>query len=139
MTLLEIRVWVMEVTGRTDLASTTTVAYDTDEGIDKYISQATRDLDREFNPHNPLLAAETDYFKSVELTANTDTNYWSTNFPNALVLATARTLERTYRNRQGGDDYTDAINEILVGVGEDYAVSEIPIDADDLLNSQMAG
>jgi hypothetical protein len=131
----------MEVTGRTDLASTNTDSYDTDEGIDKYITIAVQDLDREFNPYNPLLTGETDYFVAAALTSNTDENYWSINFPYALVLATARALERGYRNTQGAMDYTNAINEILAGVGEDYATVEVPLDEedDDLLNSQMQG
>lgn len=140
MTLLEIRQWVIETTGRTDLASKTTVDNDTDEGIDKYITVAVNDLDREFNPHNPLLVGETDYFKSTVLEDNDDTNYWSVNFPQALILATARALERGHRNTQGVKDYTASINDILAGVGEDYAVSEIPIrKSDGLINSQMRG
>lgn len=139
MTLLEIRQWVMEVTGRTDLATTTTSPYDTDAGIDKYIETAVEDLDREFNPYNPLLTGEEDYFVSAELTENTDTNYWSLNFPYALVIATARALERSYRNTQGAADYTNALNEILAGVGEDYATAEVPLNEDELLNSQMQG
>jgi hypothetical protein len=139
MNLLQIRQWVIETTGREELATTVTSQYDTDNGIDKYIAVASQDLDREFNPHNPLLTGEADYFISATLSTNTSENYWSTNFPQALVLATARAIEREYRNTQGVIDYTNAIDDIINGVGEDYATAEVPLDEDSLLNSQMQG
>jgi hypothetical protein len=55
-------------------------------------------------------------FHSEILVDDTDTNYWSINYPDVLVFAALRCLEATYRNTQGVRDYEEAIAHQLKGI-----------------------
>ncbi len=50
---------------------------------------------------------------SASLEEDTDTNFWSVQHPDLLMLATLYRLETFYRNRQGSSDYLQAIEEHL--------------------------
>jgi hypothetical protein len=58
-------------------------------------------------------------FHQLELSDNADTNYWSSEYPDLLVLAALMMLETFYRNTQGVRDYREAIETILIGLDRD--------------------
>ena len=60
-------------------------------------------------------------FHSLELSNNSDENYWSVNYPDLLVLSSLRILEGFYRNTQGVLDYERQIDELLIGIDKDVA------------------
>lgn len=58
-------------------------------------------------------------FHSKALSSNTDTNYWSENYPNLLVMAALRNLEGFYRNTQGYNDYDRIVKDRLIEIDSD--------------------
>jgi hypothetical protein len=62
-------------------------------------------------------------FHQLKLSDNDDTNFWTTEYPDVLVLAALMSLESFYRNTQGVSDYRNAILSILVGIDRDTAES----------------
>lgn len=62
-------------------------------------------------------------FHQLKLSDNDDTNFWVTEYPDALVLASLMSLEMFYRNTQGVNDYRNAVLDILVGIDKDLAES----------------
>ena len=58
-------------------------------------------------------------YYSHELTADTDTNFWSGAHPMLLIMAAMRQIEIVMRNTQGVNDWTNAINADMVGLGMD--------------------
>lgn len=63
-------------------------------------------------------------FDSTPLTEDTDSNFWSNEYPDALVFAAALTMERMYRNREGASAWLDAIQDELKGMEDDIAENE---------------
>lgn len=57
---------------------------------------------------------------SRTLVSDTDESFWSVNEPHVLVMAGLRALEVFYRNTQGVNDWTTAINAELFGLGKDF-------------------
>jgi hypothetical protein len=72
-------------------------------------------------------------FHQAKLTANADDNFWVTEYPEVLVLASLLSLEGFYRNTQGVQDYRNMIEDILTGIDRDTA------EADDETSSKMEG
>jgi hypothetical protein len=68
-------------------------------------------------------------FHQLELTANTEYNYWSENYGDLLVLAALMTLEESNRNTSGVNDYLTAIERRLDGIDKDLVESEFSGDA----------
>ena len=64
-------------------------------------------------------------YYSHELTAETDTNYWSTVHPMTLIMAGMRQLEIINRNTQGVNDWTSAIAVDMKGLGMDLVEEQI--------------
>lgn len=64
-------------------------------------------------------------FHQLKLEDNDDTNFWVTEYPDALVLASLMSLEMFYRNTQGVNDYRTAVLDILVGIDRDTAEAAI--------------
>lgn len=58
-------------------------------------------------------------FYSYSLSDDTDANFWSDNYPDILIKAAIRELERSYRNRQGAEDLTLFIREQLQKIDMD--------------------
>jgi len=58
-------------------------------------------------------------YYSHELSAETDTNYWSVVHPLTLVMSAMRYLEVVNRNTQGVNDWTAAIKAETTGIGMD--------------------
>jgi len=72
-------------------------------------------------------------FHQAKLENNTDDNFWVTEYPDVLVLASLLSLEGFYRNTQGVQDYRAMIEDILTGIDRDTA------DAEAEESSQMEG
>lgn len=67
-------------------------------------------------------------YYSHELTADTDTNFWSGAHPLLLIMAAMRYIEVINRNTQGVDDWTNAISTDMTGLGMDLVeelISEV--------------
>jgi hypothetical protein len=64
-------------------------------------------------------------FHQLELSNNTDENYWSSEYPDLLVLASLMMLETFYRNTQGVRDYREQIEAILTGLDKDAVEADI--------------
>ena len=60
------------------------------------------------------------YFYQSPLVYDTDENFWSTQHPWILVLATMRAMEIAHRNREGVADWETAIRSELQGLEYDY-------------------
>jgi len=60
-------------------------------------------------------------FHSFQLEENEDENFWSIEYPEALVFATLRALEASYRNLEGMRDWEVAMEPYLRGVSNDDA------------------
>lgn len=58
-------------------------------------------------------------FYSHELTAETDTNYWSGAHPLLLIMSSMRYVEVINRNTQGVNDWTNSIRVDMEGLGMD--------------------
>lgn len=59
-------------------------------------------------------------FYSADLTEETDSNYWSSNYPTILILAALYQLETlNHRNTQGANDYLSAIDKLLLDLDKD--------------------
>lgn len=70
---------------------------------------------------------------SAKLDNNDDENFWSVNFPDILVKAAIREVERSYRNRQGAEDISRFITEQLTKLDMDSALNA------SLTTDQMGG
>ena len=60
-------------------------------------------------------------FHANPLSDNADENFWSVNYPDALVFAALRSLEASYRNTQGVRDWEEAVASIITGIDRDEA------------------
>lgn len=74
-------------------------------------------------------------FYSHDMSAGSDLNCWSANFPEALVHSAMLALERFYRNFEGVRDQAANILDIMLG--PDY--SNVDRETVGLVNSQMEG
>ncbi len=72
-------------------------------------------------------------FVSNTLSANSDTNYWSANYPLALVLAAQLCLEKTFRNSEGVAAIKLSIDDELRGM--DHSI----VRQESFTASQMEG
>lgn len=63
-------------------------------------------------------------FFQPRLSADGDKNYWSERYPFILVMAALRTLEISYRNTEGKNDWERAIASELIGIELDWADQE---------------
>lgn len=72
-------------------------------------------------------------FYSQPLVADSDSSLWSENFGYILIMAAQRTLEMFYRNSQGVNDWTAAIQSEVLGIEKDY-IEELHHD-----DNQMEG
>jgi len=66
-------------------------------------------------------------FYSYYLEQNDDSNYWSTNHADVLVLAALRAMEGFYRNTQGVNDYSQEINRKLNGLDRDMVEADMNV------------
>ena len=64
-------------------------------------------------------------FRSAPLDVNTDSNYWSEEYPHILILAALRALESFYRNTQGVRDMEMALAPFIIGLDKDLAEIEV--------------
>lgn len=64
-------------------------------------------------------------FYEKPLVEPTDTNFWSTQFPDILVTAALRELEKFYRNSAGVQDFDNQLVRDLRGVGFEVYEQEI--------------
>lgn len=69
-------------------------------------------------------------FLSRPLTDETDMNFWTLNYPEALVLAAASRLESFLRNETGAQEYKNQALEIAYGIDMDMAEGEVGTDDD---------
>jgi len=72
-------------------------------------------------------------FHQPKLESNTDTNFWSMEYPTALVMAALMVVEGFYRNTAGVRDYREFIDDILIGIDRDTA------DLENTASSRMEG
>lgn len=63
-------------------------------------------------------------FEQPELKLDTDTNYWTEEQPIILVMAACRSLEMSYRNKEGVADWEAAIKGEILGLEFDLAETE---------------
>jgi len=97
---------------------------------DNYVASSVEDVGVIFMP-----PSDTAYdmklfgtFYSLELSGNTDENYWSVEHPNLLVLAALRHMEAFNRNTQGWNDYNAMIQRYTFGLDKDVALSQMAAD-----------
>lgn len=64
-------------------------------------------------------------FYHPKLSADADENYWTEVNPIVLVMAASRAVEVMYRNTEGVNDWTKAINAELFGLGQDLVEEDI--------------
>ncbi len=64
-------------------------------------------------------------FYHPKLSADGDENYWTEVNPIVLVMAASRAVEVMYRNTEGVNDWTAAINAELFGLGKDLVEEDI--------------
>lgn len=64
-------------------------------------------------------------FWSPTLTSDTDTSYWTEVHEMALVWATLRQLEISYRNKEGASDWEAAIASYVLGLDKDEIQEQI--------------
>ena len=64
-------------------------------------------------------------FMSDPLVAETDRNFWTTQFPEVLMEATNMIIEKTYRNTAGVKDRMGAIDNYLIGLDHNLVEEEI--------------
>ena len=62
-------------------------------------------------------------FHSLVMSKTTDVNFWSTNYPNLLILACLRNREGFFRNTQGYNDFNNIIQKTLQGFDSDLVES----------------
>jgi len=70
-------------------------------------------------------------FYSMELTEDTDENYWSSVHPLLLIMAAMRQIEVVNRNTQGVNDWDNAIGKEMSQIGFDL-VEELIAGADEM-------
>lgn len=84
-----------------------------------------------FNPANGSYVIEIKgLFDSKALECDLDTNFWTENFPDLLIIAAMYKLEVFHRNRQGAKDWQDSIVEELAAIEMDM------IEQDDQLEDE---
>ena len=74
-------------------------------------------------------------FKSKELAANNDTNFWSIHYPELLIQSANYSLESFYRNTQGVKDWKAIIDETLIGI--DYNLVEEDISGVNQMEEEL--
>lgn len=74
-------------------------------------------------------------FKSKELSANNDTNFWSIHYPELLIQSANYSLESFYRNTQGVKDWKAIIDETLIGI--DYNLVEEDISGVNQMEEEL--
>jgi hypothetical protein len=65
------------------------------------------------------------YFYAQELSADTDTSFWSITYPELLVMAAQYMLELFNRNTEGAKDWLNSITSICRGVDLDLVEEEV--------------
>lgn len=58
-------------------------------------------------------------FYQTTLSNDTDTNYWTDRYPQAVIWATIREIELDYRNTDGAKDWENAIRGLLMLIDQD--------------------
>ena len=96
MNLGTIRAKFIELSGRDDLVN----ADDTDNGANYFITAGQRFLEKKFGH------AEA----SVELSSDSDTNWWTLETPDTLITASLYQLELSYRNSEGARDWMNGVD-----------------------------
>ena len=69
-------------------------------------------------------------FLSRPLSAETDMNFWTLNYPEALILAAAERCEAFMRNSQGAADYMKELTLTTDGIDMDIAERDVAQDSD---------
>jgi hypothetical protein len=64
-------------------------------------------------------------FYSPELSTNTDESFWSVVHPEVLLMAAMHQLEIMYRNTDGANDWLNAIQLEVSGLGKDFVEEHI--------------
>lgn len=64
-------------------------------------------------------------FYNLELSSNTDENYWSVNYPNLLIMAALHQLSYMYKGGKTVSAWSQAIEEELVNIDKDAIEQEI--------------
>ena len=59
------------------------------------------------------------------LTDDSDTSYWSEEYPELLIFASCYMMEVFYRNREGMADWMSSMNTILDEVDWDFNLEQI--------------
>ncbi len=59
------------------------------------------------------------HFVAAALKNDSDTNYWSEEYPDLVLFAALYKLETTYRNREGAQDWLTALDEGLITLEKD--------------------
>jgi hypothetical protein len=59
-------------------------------------------------------------FMAKKLTLDADSNWWTVNEEEILIMAAMRALETAYRNSQGVNDWTNSISSALFGLEKDF-------------------
>lgn len=75
-------------------------------------------------PSDSVQIEITGLMRSARLVDDTDSNYWTVEWPNVLLYASRRELEVQYRNLQGVKDWDSAITSALVQQEMDYIMDE---------------
>ena len=63
-------------------------------------------------------------FYSDSLENDTDENYWTMSYPDILIMAGMRELERSYRNMTGANEWTAHIQQKLTGLDMDIVETQ---------------
>ncbi len=63
-------------------------------------------------------------FYSESLESDSDTSYWTINYPDLLIMAAQRQLEAFFRNSQGVQDWTAVIRAEALELGKDFIEEE---------------
>jgi hypothetical protein len=64
-------------------------------------------------------------FYSPELASDTEESFWSVVHPEVLLMAAMHQLEVMYRNTEGANDWLNAINLEVSGLGKDFVEEHI--------------
>lgn len=64
-------------------------------------------------------------YHNTELTADTDTNFWTAEYPELLIAAACYTLEAEYRNTEGSKSWNETIANYLRSYDNDRVEQEL--------------
>lgn len=117
MNLIEIRELFRNTSGRYDLVNDDF----SDNGADLFINDAIKWLDSKIDKSD--LHRETDLWSSPALVNDTDTNFWSENYP--LILVQATIFKTSTGNRPLMKSYIDALTESVKSVDMDLVERQV--------------